>query len=75
MALIGKILREKVDSINIRPGEVVADVIIEKDYFQLRTYAMGDTDRDRGSKQNIQLSKEKAIEVRNLLDEFINKSI
>lgn len=71
MALIGKIIKDKIDSIKIRPGEVLADVIIEKEYFQLRSYAMGDTERERGSKQNIQLTKSKAIELKNLLEEFI----
>ena len=73
MALIGKIIREKIDYINLRPGEVLADVIIEKEYFQIRTYAMGDTERERGSKQNIQLSKSKAIELKDLLEEFLKK--
>ena len=73
MALIGKIIREKIDYINLRPGEVLADVIIEKEYFQIRTYAMGDTERERGSKQNIQLSKSKAIELKNLLEEFLKR--
>jgi hypothetical protein len=72
MALIGKIIRENTGSINIRPSEVIADVIIEKDYFQLRSYAAGDTEREKGSKQNIQLSKEKAKEVIKLLEEYVS---
>ncbi|WP_418637729.1 hypothetical protein [Winogradskyella sp.] len=72
MALLGKIIKEDKFLINIRPGEVVSDVIIEKDYLQLRTYAMGDIDRERGFKQNIQLSKEKAKELIILLEQFVN---
>ena len=34
---------------------------------------MGDTERERGSKQNIQLSKSKAIELKNLLEEFLKR--
>lgn len=72
MAVLGKVIREKHERINFRSGEVVADVIIDRDYFQLRTYAKGDLERENGSKQNIQLDKDKAIELRDLLNEFIN---
>ena len=71
MAVIGEIIKEHQNHINIRGGEVLADVVTDKDYFQIRTYAMGDYDRKNGSKQNIQLTKDKAIELRNLLDKFI----
>lgn len=73
MAKLGRIIIEKEDKINLRIGEVIGDVIIEKEYLQLRTYAMNDLTRERGTKQNIQFSKEKAREFRNLLDEFINE--
>ncbi|UKM65467.1 hypothetical protein GSB9_02036 [Flavobacteriaceae bacterium GSB9] len=73
MAVLGKIIKEKIDRISIRQGDVVADVIIEKHWMQLRTYAFGDLDRSRGAKQNIQFDRDKAIELRNLLDEFINQ--
>ena len=72
MAVLGRIIKETEDKISIRQGEVIADVIIEKQYMQIRTYAMGDLDRQRGSKQNIQMDKEKAKELRDLLNEFIN---
>jgi hypothetical protein len=71
MAILGKMVKLNNESINIRSGEVVADVIIEKEYLQIRTYAMGDIDRERGSKQNIQISKEKAIELKEILEKFI----
>lgn len=71
MAVIGKIIREHQNHINIRGGEVLADVVTDNNYFQIRTYAMGDYDRQNGSKQNIQLTREKAIELRKLLDKFI----
>ena len=72
MAVLGKIIKVNNERINLRSGDVVGDVIIEKDYLQLRTYAMGDLDRERGSKQNIQFTKEKAREFRDLLNAFIH---
>ncbi|NJB82678.1 hypothetical protein [Wenyingzhuangia aestuarii] len=71
MAIIGKIIKESQSNINTRGGEVISDVIFNNEYFQIRTYAMGDYDRKNGSKQNIQLTKEKAIELRKLMDKFI----
>jgi hypothetical protein len=73
MAVLGRIIREKEDRINIRNGNVISDVIIEKEYLQLRTYAINDLTREKGSKQNIQFSKEKALEFRDLLNEFLNQ--
>ncbi|SEQ03084.1 hypothetical protein SAMN05421824_0972 [Hyunsoonleella jejuensis] len=73
MAVLGRIIKENVDDINIRAGEVVGDVIIERDYLQLRTYAMNDLNRERGSKQNIQFTKEKAREFRDLLNAFLGE--
>ncbi|WP_026945686.1 hypothetical protein [Algoriphagus marincola] len=72
MALLGEILIEKTDKISLRPGSVIGDVIIEKEYLQLRTYAMGDNNRERGSKQNIQFSKEKAKEFKEILEKFLD---
>ena len=71
MGIIGKIINEGQGQINVRSGEVVADVVTDKNFFQIRAYARGDNDRKNGSKQNIQLTKEKAIELRKLLDKFI----
>lgn len=71
MALIGKIIKEKNQSIQLRPGEVIADIVVDKNYLQIRTYAMGDTEREKGSKQNIQLSKNKAQELISYLEQFI----
>jgi len=73
MAVLGKIIKVNNERVNLRSGDVVGDVIIERDYLQLRTYAMGDLNRERGSKQNIQFTKEKAREFRDLLNEFLNK--
>jgi hypothetical protein len=73
MAVLGRIIREKEDRINIRNGNVISDVIIEKEYLQLRTYARNDLTRERGSKQNIQFTKENASKFRNLLNEFLNQ--
>ena len=71
MAIIGKIINEGPGHVNTRSGEVLADVVIDREFFQIRTYAMGDYDRKNGSKQNIQLTREKAVELRKLLDKFI----
>lgn len=72
MAIIGKIINEGPGHVNTRSGEVLADVVTDKEFFQIRTYAMGDNDRKNGSKQNIQLTKEKARELRRLLDNYID---
>lgn len=72
MALLGDIIIENVGQINIRPTEVIGDIIIDGDYLQLRTYAAGDVTRENGSKQNIQFNRKKAIEFRDILDSFIN---
>lgn len=72
MAILGKIVKLNNENINIRTGEVVGDIIMDNQYLQLRTYAMGDIDRERGSKQNIQLSKEKALQLKVILEEFID---
>jgi len=74
MAVLGEIIIEKSDQIKLRSGSVLSDIIIEKEYLQLRTYAMGDELRERGSKQNIQFSKEKAIEFKKILERFISNS-
>ncbi|CAM3358652.1 hypothetical protein [Zobellia roscoffensis] len=71
MAIIGKLILEKNEHINFRSGDVFGDVIIEKDYLQLRTYAKGDLERGGGSKQNVQFDKKTAKEFRAFLDEFI----
>ncbi len=71
MAIIGRIINEGIGQVNTRSGEVLADIIMDKDFFQIRTYAMGDNDMKNGSKQNIQLTRDKAIEIRKLLDKFI----
>ena len=73
MAVLGRIIKENVDDIKIRDGEVVGDVIIKREYIQIRTYAMNDLNRKRGSKQNIQFTKEKAREFRDLLNIFLNE--
>ncbi|MBZ9786429.1 hypothetical protein LB456_03075 [Psychroflexus sp. CAK57W] len=72
MAVLGRIIKDTESSINVRQGDVVCDVVIEPLWMQLRTYAAGDVNRERGSKQNIQFDKQKAKELRDLLDEFID---
>ena len=71
MAVLGKIIKLNDEHIKLRSGEVFGDVIMERDYFQLRTYSMNDEDRKNGAKQNVQLTKEMAKELRDYLDQFI----
>lgn len=71
MALLGDLIIENTGEINIRPTEVIGDIIVDGDYLQLRTYAAGDLTRENGSKQNIQFTREKAIEFRYILNRFI----
>jgi hypothetical protein len=73
MAIVGKIINEQFGTVNTRDGSVLCDIVHNKEYFQIRTYAMGDLDRKNGSKQNIQLTKEKAIQIRKYLDDFIKQ--
>lgn len=73
MAVLGEIVKLNNEHIKTRNGFVVGDVVIEKEYLQLRTYAMGDVERDRGSKQNIQFNKDSAKEFRDLLNIFLEE--
>jgi hypothetical protein len=73
MAVLGKILFENTDKISPRSGSVVGDVIIDKKYLQLRTYAMDDQERERCSKQNIQFDKRMAKEFKDILELFIEQ--
>lgn len=73
MAILGKLVKEKNEHINFRSGSVLGDVIIEKEYMQLRTYAKGDLERENGSKQNIQFTREMALEFREYLNEFLSQ--
>lgn len=68
MAILGRIIKETESRINTRQGDVVGVVIIEPLWMQIRTYAAGDINREWGSKQNIQLDRNKAKELRDLLD-------
>jgi len=72
MAVISKIIKDNTASIQIRSGAVLADITFDNNFFQIRTYADGDFEREKGAKQNIQLTKEKAIELRDYLTKFIN---
>jgi hypothetical protein len=74
MALICKIITENTGSIKLRATNVVTDVLVDGDYLQLRAYAEGDNDRERGASQNLQFTKEKAIEFRDILNRFIEDS-
>ncbi len=71
MAILGNIIYEKTGRVNIRPTDVIGDIIIDGDYLQLRTYAAGDITRENGSKQNIQFTRKKAVEFIEVLQKFI----
>lgn len=53
--------------------KVSADYSFNENTFQLRTYKEGDVGRNDTSKQNIQLDREKAQELINLLNNFVNQ--
>ncbi|HEY9016848.1 hypothetical protein [Thiomicrospira sp.] len=52
---------------------VSADYCFNESAFQIRTYKNGDIHREEGSKQNIQLNREMAIELKNKLQEFLDQ--
>ena len=69
------ILNELV-SVSERPNartNVSGDYCFDKNYFQIRTYKAGDTNRTESQKQNIQLDKEMAKRLVNLLNQFIEE--
>lgn len=52
---------------------VSADYCFNESAFQIRTYKNGDVLRAEGSKQNIQLNREMALELKNRLQEFLDQ--
>ncbi len=73
MAVIDRFIKlEEVPG--IPQTNVSADYCFDESTFQLRTYKDGDTSREEGSKQNIQLSKPMAKELVKILQEFIAKT-
>lgn len=52
---------------------VSSDYCFNESAFQIRTYKNGDTLRAEGSKQNIQLNREMALELINKLQDFVNQ--
>jgi hypothetical protein len=71
MGLVNKIIIENSGKIRLKALNILTDVIIDGDYLQLRAYADGDLERKRGAKQNIQFTRDKAIEFRDILNKFI----
>ncbi len=73
MAVISEFIKS-----NKLPGipqtNVKAEYCFDESTFRLRTYKSGDTRREEGSKQNIQLSKPMAKELVQILQEFIAKT-
>jgi len=51
-----------------------ADYCSNNTYFQIRTYAQNDINRENGAKQNIQISREAAQELITLLEQFIDNA-
>ena len=61
MAILTNIVR-----VNEQPNartNVSGDYCFDKNYFQIRTYKAGDTNRTYGQKQNIQLDKDMAVKL------------
>lgn len=73
MGLVSKIIVEKTGKIQLKALNIVTDVVIDGDYLQLRAYKDGDSERKESAKQNIQFTREKAIEFRDILNKFIEK--
>jgi len=73
MGLVSKIIVENTGEIQLKALNIITDVTIDGDYLQLRAYANDDFERKRGAKQNIQFTREKAIEFRDILNQFIEK--
>jgi hypothetical protein len=57
----------------VRQTTVSADYCFNESLFQIRTYKNGDHELQEGSKQNIQLTKEMAKELSDLLNHFITQ--
>ena len=71
MAIISDLVK-----VNEQPNartNVSGDYCFDENYFQIRTYKAGDTNRIEGQKQNIQLDKEMASRLINLLTQFIEQ--
>jgi len=53
---------------------VIGDYCFNENYFQIRTYKAGDISRTEGQKQNIQIDKDMALQLINLLNQFIEQN-
>jgi hypothetical protein len=53
--------------------EIIGDYCYDQKYFQIRTYKSGDIKMEESPKQNIQLDKKMAVELINLLSDFIKE--
>jgi|TARA_B110000967_G_C18805191_1_gene520619 hypothetical protein len=71
MAILGEIIKENSFKIKVRPDRVVSDVTFNREFLQIRTYAKNDNNRERGSKQNLQFTKEKALEFSEIINQFL----
>ncbi len=58
------------DDIQTRTN-TVADYCFNNEYFQIRTYSQNDIKRENGAKQNIQINKDIAKNLIDLLNTFI----
>ena len=71
MAILGEIIKENSFKIKVRPDRVVSDVTFNREFLQIRTYAKNDNNRERDSKQNLQFTKEKALEFSEIINQFL----
>jgi len=64
-------------NVNEQPNartSVYGDYCFDRNYFQIRTYKAGDTNRSEGQKQNIQMDKAMAENLVRLLKQFIDQN-
>lgn len=45
MAIVGKIINKNSTRISVRDGNILCNISRNKEYFQIRTHAMGNLDR------------------------------
>ena len=71
MAILNKLVY-----VNEQPNartSVSGDYCFDNNYFQIRTYKAGDINQTEGQKQNIQLNKEMAQKLIELLNQFVKQ--
>lgn len=72
MAIIKGFIKEK-NNISVR-SNTVADYTFDEEYLQIRSYKDKDFNIIDSSKQNIQLDRVMAKELKGLIDEFLDQN-